>query len=103
LKFQQTEWFAGDRRRLSDEEFRQFWQMVRDEFILAAERHVSDRGASWPAGLRIKPAQGARGAWEMTWSFAGPDRRATFEWAQIDGQPAVRWHRVGDHAIFSAP
>ena len=99
MKFQQTERFAGDRRRLSDEEFRRFWQVVLDGFIPAAERHVS----SWPVGLRVKSVQGARGVCEMTWSFAGPDGRATFEWVQIDGQPAICWRRVGGHAIFSDP
>ena len=103
MKFQQTEQFAGDRRRLSDDEFRRFWQVVRDEFIAAAERHVNDPGAAWPAGLRVTPVQGTRGVWEMTWSFAGPDDRATFEWVQIEGEPAVRWRRVGGHAIFSDP
>lgn len=103
MKFQQTEWFAGDWRRLSDEEFSRFWQVVRDEFIPAAERHVSDPGVSWPASLRVKSVQGTRGIWEMTWSFAGPDGRATFEWVQIDGDPAICWRRVGGHAIFSDP
>ena len=103
MKFQQTERFAGDRRRLSDEEFRCFWQVVRDELIGAAERHVSVPGAAWPARLRVKPVQDARGVWGMTWSFAGPDGRATFEWVQIDREPAIRWRRVGGHAIFSDP
>lgn len=103
MKFQQTERFAGDRRRLSDDEFRQFWRVIRDEFIPAAERHVNDHGGAWPAALRVKPVQGARGVWEMTSSFAGPDGRATFEWVTIEGESAIRWRRVGGHAIFSAP
>jgi hypothetical protein len=39
----------------------------------------------------------------MTWSFAGPDGRATFEWIRIDGQPGIRWRRIGGHAIFGEP
>ncbi len=39
----------------------------------------------------------------MTWSFAGPDGRATFEWVTVHGEPAVRWRRVGGHAIFGNP
>jgi hypothetical protein len=41
--------------------------------------------------------------WEMPWSFAGPDGRATSEWVTIDAEPAIRWRRVGSHAIFSDP
>lgn len=103
MKFQQTARFAGDRRRLTNEEFERFWQVVRDEFIPAAERHLSDPGAAWPAGLRVRRVQGAHGVWEMTWSFAGPDGRATFEWVQIGDEQAIRWRRVGSHAIFAEP
>ncbi|MGH9089790.1 MAG: hypothetical protein ACRDZR_00175 [Acidimicrobiales bacterium] len=103
MKFQQTERFVADRRRLTDEEFRRFRQVVQDDFIPTAERHVGDPGSSWPARLRVKSVQGARGVWEMTWSFAGPDGRATFEWVQIDHEQAIRWRRVGSHAIFTDP
>jgi hypothetical protein len=40
---------------------------------------------------------------EMTWSFAGPDGRATFELITIDGDLRCRWRRVGDHADFKRP
>jgi hypothetical protein len=39
----------------------------------------------------------------MTWSFSGPDGRATFEWTEIEAEPAIRWRRVGGHEIFDAP
>ena len=38
----------------------------------------------------------------MTWSFAGPDGRATFEWILIDGELAIRWRRIGGHEVFDA-
>jgi hypothetical protein len=43
----------------------------------------------------------APGLFEMTWSFSGPDGRATFEWIDLDGEPAVRWRRIGGHLILS--
>lgn len=46
---------------------------------------------------------GQTGIWEMTWSFAGPDGRATFELVEIDGEPAIRWRRIGTHAIYDEP
>jgi hypothetical protein len=36
----------------------------------------------------------------MTWSFAGPDGRATFEWVVRDGEARIRWRRIGGHAVF---
>jgi hypothetical protein len=48
----------------------------------------------------------------MTWSFAGPDGRATWEWTEVEvvddmgavvRVPAVRWRRIGSHAIFRTP
>jgi hypothetical protein len=57
----------------------------------------------WPAALRIKRVQGAPGIWELTWSFAGPDGRATFELVEVGGEPAIRWRRIGGHEIFAEP
>jgi len=51
----------------------------------------------------VKDVEGAPGVWEMTWSFAGPDGRATFEWIEIEGETASRWRRIGGHAILGAP
>jgi len=61
------------------------------------------RTTAWPASLRVKPVEGALGIFEMTWSFKGPDGRATFEWIQIDGTLGVRWRLIGDHSIFKRP
>lgn len=57
----------------------------------------------WPTKLRMKDVEGAKGIWEMTWSFSGPDGRATFEYVEIDGEPAIRWRRFGGHEIFRDP
>ncbi|WP_268968313.1 hypothetical protein [Tomitella gaofuii] len=40
---------------------------------------------------------------EMTWSFASPDGRATFELVTVDGELRCRWRRVGDHGEFTRP
>jgi hypothetical protein len=39
----------------------------------------------------------------MTWSFAGPGGRATFEWIAIEGELALRWRRIGGHEILGRP
>jgi hypothetical protein len=47
--------------------------------------------------------QGAPGILEMTWSFASPDGRATFELVTVAGELRCRWRRVGDHDVFKSP
>jgi hypothetical protein len=39
----------------------------------------------------------------MTWSFAGPDGRATFESVTVDDELRCRWRRIGDHPVFDSP
>jgi hypothetical protein len=78
------------------------------EFNAAGDQFVETRDPSWPSGLRAKGVVNAPGVFEMTWSFGGPDGRATWEWLRVpigDGEsaPAVRWRRLGDHAIVREP
>lgn len=60
-----------------------------------------------PAGvvrsLRVKPVRGASGLLEMTWAFASPDGRATFELVTVDGELRCRWRCIGEHVAFKAP
>jgi hypothetical protein len=94
---------VADWRRLSERERTVFRSVVREEFHPACERFKADPAAAWPQALRVKSVEGAPGVWEMTWSFAGPDGRATFEWVQIEGELGLRWRRIGGHAIFRKP
>ncbi len=103
MRFTWSDRFAGDRRRLSDAERARFRAVVRDDFHSACERRRADPSGAWPTKLRVRAIQSAPGIWEMTWSFAGPDGRATFEWVAIDGEPGIRWRRIGGHAIFGEP
>ncbi len=103
MKYERTPRFDADLRRLSDDERTLSRTVATEQFAPAAQRHAAQPGSAWPKGLRVKRVQGARGLWEMTWSFAGPDGRATFEWIEIADEPAIRWRRVGSHAIFAEP
>ncbi|HEX5505807.1 MAG TPA: hypothetical protein VFW96_24535 [Thermomicrobiales bacterium] len=102
MKYQRTERFVADYRRLSVDERTLFREAVR-QMNDAYTRRGAQPLPSWPATLRVKSVRSAPGIWEMTWSFAGPDGRATFELITIDGEPAIRWRRVGDHRIFEEP
>jgi hypothetical protein len=103
VRWQSTPAFDADLRRLSPNELLRFRKVVRETFVPAAERIAADPAARWPASLRVKAVEGAPGIWEMTWSFSGPDGRATFEWTTDAGERAVRWRRVGGHGIFKDP
>ncbi len=103
MKYERADSFKRDYRNLPESEQEEFREVVLEHFNPALDQHVEDPGQPWPKRLRIKRVQGASGIWEMTWSFTDPDGRATWEWATIDDQPAIRWRRVGNHSIFSDP
>lgn len=103
MKYERTEQVKRDYRKLSEAEREQFKQTVAEHFRPAVERRVEDPGSEWPKRLRVKGVKGADGIWDMTWHFSDPDGRATWEWTTIAGESALRWRRVGSHAIFSDP
>ncbi|WP_159620917.1 hypothetical protein [Ruania rhizosphaerae] len=103
MKFETTPAFDSDYRRLKREHAQTFKRVVREKFAPACDAHVEDPSAPWPAGLRVKSVQSAPGVLEMTWSFASPDGRATFELVTVGGELRCRWRRVGDHDVFKQP
>ncbi len=103
MKWQTTPRFNSDWKRLPAEHRRMFKDLV-PEFSLACDGYVGSQGGyRWPAGLRVSPLKSAPGIWEMTWSFSGPDGRATFEFVDVAGETRVRWRRIGDHGVYGGP
>lgn len=102
MKFEFTDRFRSDRERLSDSDRRLVVKALQ-AFVPACDRDALDPSTPWPSSLRVKDVEGAPGVREMTWSFSGPDGRATFEWIQIEGSLAVRWRRIGNHEILKNP
>ena len=102
MKFEVTDSFRSDRKRLSKKERHIVTDML-PAFVAACDRFAVDPASAWPASLRVRDVEGAPGVLEVTFNFRGPDLRATFEWVQIGNQLAVRWRRIGGHAIFSKP
>ncbi len=108
MRFERTEPFKADYQRLTEDEREKFRRSVR-AFNAAADRFVETKDpSSWPANLRVKPVANAPGIFEMTWSFSGPDGRATWEWTTATDAAgrswrAVRWRRLGGHRIFREP
>ena len=102
MKFEVTDSFRADRKRLSPQE-RALVVQVLPAFVEACDRYAANPAAGWPASMRVKDVEGAPGVCEVSFNFSGPDLRATFEWIRIDGRLAVRWRRIGGHRIFKNP
>jgi hypothetical protein len=103
MKFERTARFDSDFASLRHEHQQQFRVLVPD-FHGACEQYVQSGGRSaWPKRLRIRRMTSAVGIWEMTWSFASPDGRATFEFVSREGETRVLWRRIGDHGIYTSP
>ncbi|MQA13757.1 MAG: hypothetical protein GEV09_06155 [Pseudonocardiaceae bacterium] len=102
MRFERTDTFKADWERLSDPE-REMCRTSIKALHAAAERIVADPGQAWPSNLRVKKVASAPRVWEMTWSFSGPDGRATFEWVEIDGASGIRWRRIGGNRVFRQP
>jgi hypothetical protein len=103
VKFETTPAFDGDYWRLGREHAVAFRTVVRDKFAPACDADAKDPTTPWPASLRVTTVRSAPGILEMTWSFASPDGRATFELVTVDGELRCRWRRVGDHDVFKKP
>lgn len=103
MRFQTTPAFETDFKRLKPGHQRAFRDVIRNSFAPACDAFALDPGGAWPASLRVKSMRGAPGIHEMTWSFASPDGRATFEFVTIEGIAHCRWRRVGDHGVCRNP
>lgn len=102
MRYQRTARFLADYVRLSPRErvlFKKTVGALNDAFAQQGRRFP----ARWPARLRVKAVAGAEGIWDLTWSFAGPDGRATFEIVDLEGEPAILWRRIGGHEILREP
>jgi hypothetical protein len=103
VKFETTPAFVADLRQLKPEHMSEFRKVVREKFVPACDAYAANPATPWPASLRVKSVRSAGGVLEMTWSFASPDGRATFEFVTIEGELRFRWRRVGDHDVFKNP
>lgn len=100
MRYRAMPTFEADFRRLPKGQQAMFRKVVIEEFSPACDAFRSTPSVPFPARLRVKPVVAAPGLFEMTWSFSGPDGRATFEWIDLDGEPAIRWRRIGGHRIL---
>ncbi len=107
MKFESTDSFKRDIKRLKPEHLEEFRKVVRGKFVPAcdawADSVSSRKGYIWPKSLRVDELVAAPGIMEMTWSFASPDGRATFSLQPRGGEFVCVWRRIGDHGVFTNP
>ncbi len=103
MRFERTAAFLRDAARLSPEHYAMFREAVHKHFLPALEQGAHTGRVPWPVRLRIHKLSGTR-VYSLTWNFASPDGRATFEFdATEDGSLLLRWRRIGDHSIYDRP
>lgn len=103
MKFIRLPQFDADYSRLSAEERKKFKEMLRVMIDSCKEYEKSPQRYVWPASLRFERLTGTRNVCAITWSFSGPDGRATFHFDTVDGEIYLVWRRVGRHAIYKNP
>lgn len=106
MKFESAPSFDRDLKALKPEHLADFRKILR-RFSAACDAWAVAKDAGghfvWPRALRVSQMRGRNGIWEMSWSFASPDGRATFESVRVDNEWRCRWRRVGDHSIYRNP
>lgn len=107
MRFIRSDSFAADYKKLSEDEKALFRTALR-AFAESADRVAATGTFVWPKSLRVKSVRGAKGIFEMTWSFSGPDGRLTWEWFPSrdeagEPQAAIRLRRIGSDSILKRP
>jgi hypothetical protein len=102
VKYRRLPQFNADYERLLAAERQKFKEALQS-FIQASKGYEADpAGYVWPAALRFERLTSSK-ALAITWSFKGPDGRATFHFETVDGEMFVVWRRVGRHSIYKKP
>jgi hypothetical protein len=102
MKYRVLPRFRADYQKLSPEE-RLVFKKALARFIAAARDYEGNpEHYVWPKSLRVERLTGS-GIMAMTWSFSGPDGRATFEFVTFENEQIVVWRRVGRHSIYREP
>jgi hypothetical protein len=102
VKYRRLPRFDADYQRLSEVERQKFKEALAVFIAACREYEAQPKHYVWPASLRIEKLGGTP-VMAMTWSFSGPDGRATFQFDTIDGEMCVVWRRVGRHRIYLEP
>ncbi|MDR1806869.1 MAG: hypothetical protein LBR33_02975 [Propionibacteriaceae bacterium] len=104
MKFRRLPQFERDWAALPPAERDLVKQWLRESLLPAVDGYAADPVRfTWPKKLRFESIQGAPGVYAVTWSFSGPDGRATFHFEESDGDRRLVWRRIGHHDIYTTP
>lgn len=102
MKYRVLPRFSADYQKLSEQERLAFKKTLARFIVASREYEANPENYVWPKSLRVERLTGT-GIMAMTWSFSGPDGRATFEFVTVENEQIVVWRRVGRHSIYREP
>ncbi len=103
VKYRRLPTFDRDYKELSEAE-RTLFREALAVFIESCKKfEAKPAGHLWPKSLRFEKLAATARIHAITWSFSGPDGRATFHFESHDGEMFVVWRRVGRHDIYREP
>ena len=104
MKYVRLPAFLADWQALPEPERAFVKRWLAEIFLPAVAAYEADpTGFIWPRSLRFERIKSAGGVCAVTWSFSGPDGRATFQFSMIDSEPCLVWRRIGHHDIYHQP
>lgn len=102
MKYASTSSFDRDYARLPREHRQMFRTTLQEHFLPAIADGSFSGTPPWPTRLRIHQVAG--GIYSLTWSFSGPDGRATFHLERNEaGETILVWRRIGSHTVYERP
>ena len=102
MKYRRLPRFDSDYKKLSADERAKFREALALFIAASKDYEAQPQGFVWPQSLRIEKLTGTS-VMAMTWSFSGPDGRATFQFDTIDSVMFVVWRRAGRHEMYRQP
>lgn len=98
MEYRTADAFDRDFGRLPAQHRRMFLGVLRDHFLPAIAAGSFTGLPPWPKRLRVHQLAGR--VYSITWSFNGPDGRATFHLEREDKETILVWRRIGNHDIY---
>jgi hypothetical protein len=103
VKYRTTPLFERDYKKLSTSDKAKFQKALKVFIETCKVLEYDPVAHSWPGSLRFEKLKGAQGVCAITWSFSGPDGRATFHFETEHHETVVIGRRVCLHTIYKNP